>query len=89
MFIRDLAPGESLLIQPTALVYCDLSVTRHLHLEYPRTANTFGGWMRRYSYRTLWLRVVGPGRVAVQSVFEQPESHDSITRSSFATEVSW
>ncbi len=87
-FIRDLAEGETLLVQPTAVVYHDLSVRTHLHIEYPSSPG-FAGMFRRFTYRTLWLRLIGPGRVAVQSVFEQPESHESITTSSFATTKSW
>ena len=34
---------------------------------------------RRYSYRQVWLRLWGPGRVAVQSVFERPEDSGQIT----------
>ncbi len=34
-FIRDLAPGQTILIQPSALLYKDPSVQMHLHFEYP------------------------------------------------------
>ena len=37
-FVRDLAPGETLLVQPSALLYRDTSVQMHLHLEYPQLA---------------------------------------------------
>lgn len=87
-FVRDLKPGETLLVQPTSLIYSDLSVTMHLHIEYPNSPG-FGGMFRRFTYRTLWLRIIGPGRVAVQSVFEQPETHDSIQSSSYATQRNW
>lgn len=87
-FVRDLARGETLLVQPTSLIYRDLSVAAHLHLEYPNSPG-FGGMFRRFTYRTVWLRVVGPGRVAVQSLFEQPETHESIQSSSYATQQSW
>jgi uncharacterized protein (AIM24 family) len=86
-FIRDLAPGESLLIQPTALLYCDLSVNMHLHFEYPRFQKPT--WHSRYSHRYVWLRLTGPGRVAVQSVFERPEGSDQVSGGSYYTEHFW
>jgi uncharacterized protein (AIM24 family) len=86
-FIRDLAPGERILVQPSALLYRDLTVNVHLHLEYPQTQGFL--WSRSYDYRTVWLAAVGPGRVAVQSVFARPESAKSITRSSYATYRRW
>ena len=88
VFTRDLAPGETILIQPGALVYRDVGVQAHLHLEYPHGAGV--SWFRStYSYRTVWIRLIGPGRVAVQSVFERPENSERITNSSYATEQSW
>ena len=89
-FIRDLAPGETILIQPSSLLYCDGSVSMHLHLEYPQSSG--GGWFgysRSYEHRTVWLRVIGPGRVAVQSIFEKPESSEAITNHSPATSQRW
>lgn len=76
-FIRDLRAGEEICIQPSALLYKDLTVAMSLHLEYPRT----GGmqWYGNFSLRQVWLRLVGPGRVAVQSVFERPEGGELIT----------
>jgi len=68
VFLRDLAPGEALLVQPGALLYRDVSVSLHLHLEYPGGAQQVS-WFSSYSRRSIWLRLVGPGRVAVSSVF--------------------
>jgi uncharacterized protein (AIM24 family) len=86
-FIRDLAPGETICIQPSSLLYKDPTVGMQLHIEYPRAAGlSFSG---RYSYRQLWLRMWGPGRVAVQSVFERPESSNQITSHSPATTTAW
>jgi uncharacterized protein (AIM24 family) len=39
-FVRTLAPGQSILVKPTSVLYKDLSVGIQLHLEYP---NTGGG----------------------------------------------
>jgi uncharacterized protein (AIM24 family) len=86
-FIRDLAYGETICIQPSSLLYKDPSVGMQLHIEYPQSAGlTFSG---RYSYRQVWLRLWGPGRVAVQSVFERPEASNQITSHSPATTTAW
>jgi uncharacterized protein (AIM24 family) len=86
-FVRDLAPRESMLVQPSALLYRDLSVNMHLHLEYPHSQGMFS-W-RRYNYRSMWLRLIGPGRIAVQSVYQRPENAEPITSHSYATSRSW
>jgi uncharacterized protein (AIM24 family) len=86
-FIRDLGQGETILIQPSALLYRDLSVQMHLHLEYPHTQGL--SWGRRYSMRNVWLRLIGPGRVAVQSIFSRPENAEPITNNSPATAHHW
>jgi uncharacterized protein (AIM24 family) len=87
-FIRDLAPGESILIQPSSLLYRDLSVRMHLHIEYPQFQGT-GFWHSTYSHRYVWLRLSGPGRVAVQSIFERVEESERITDSSGHSTRAW
>jgi uncharacterized protein (AIM24 family) len=87
-FVRDLAPRETMLVQPSALLYRDLSVNMHLHLEYPNSPGLFS-WRRSYNYRSMWLRLIGPGRVAVQSVYQRPENAEPITSHSYATSRSW
>jgi uncharacterized protein (AIM24 family) len=87
-FIRDLAPGESILVQPSALLYRDLSVATHLHIEYPQYAGS-GFWSSSYSHRYVWLRLVGPGRVAVQSIFARVEESERITNSSGHSTRRW
>ncbi|GAA3283716.1 AIM24 family protein [Dactylosporangium vinaceum] len=86
-FLRDLAPGETILVQPGALLYRDVSVQMHLHLEYPRGAGTVS-WRSSFSQRNVWLRLIGPGRVAVSSVFHHT-SAERITRNSGATVQRW
>lgn len=86
-FIRDLAPGQTICIQPTALLYADPTVRMALHLEYPNQMGMM--WSRSYSYRQLWIRIEGPGRVAVQSVFDREEASEPITSHSYATETRW
>jgi len=46
------------------------------------------GW-GSYTNRTVWLRMWGPGRIAVHSVFERPESANNISSTSPATAQRW
>ncbi len=87
-FIRHLAPGETILVQPTALLFKDPTVSMQLHIEYPDT----GSWApwRAWSHRHLWLRLYGPGRVAVQSAYEHMEDNGrNISGHSGATQYQW
>lgn len=86
-FLRDLAPGETILVQPGSLLYKDISVDLHLHLEYPGNFRRLS-WSSSYDQRSVWLRLVGPGRVAVSSVFGHT-SAQSITRHSRASTMRW
>jgi len=86
-FIRDLGPGEHMLVQPGSLVYKDMSVRMYLHFEYPRGRYWFSS--ARYQCKTTWLTLTGPGRIAVQSVYERPELAGSVRRSSGATTQQW
>jgi uncharacterized protein (AIM24 family) len=81
-FIRDLQPGQSLLVQPSSFLYRDVSVRVNLHLEYPRNRG-FAFWNNRWSYRNISLRLQGPGRVAVQSIYQRPEDTEIIQRHSY------
>lgn len=85
-FFRDLGEGETMLVQPTALLYKDLSVQMQLHVEYPASSGGFSGMFNRYSHRKIWVRLIGPGRVAVQSMFEHEEESEPITGGSFTTQ---
>jgi uncharacterized protein (AIM24 family) len=82
-FIRDLKAGETICVQPTSLLYKDVGVGMALHLEYPQSQGL--SWGRSYQYRQVWLRLWGPGRVAVQSVFERPEGSQPISGTAPAT----
>jgi uncharacterized protein (AIM24 family) len=86
-FVRHLNPGQSILVKPTSLLFKDPSVQCQLHLEYPAgTWRSWSSWGERY----LWLRLYGPGRVAVQSAYEH--FHDNgrdIRRHSDATSQQW
>ena len=65
-FVRTLAPGESILVKPSAFLYKDTTVGLQLHFEHPRAGGvSFWRWGERY----LWLRITGPGKIAVQSAY--------------------
>jgi uncharacterized protein (AIM24 family) len=69
-FQRELAEGENILIKPPALLFKDPTVAMQLHVEYPSAGiRLWRSWGNRY----LWLRLWGPGRVAVQSSYERLE----------------
>jgi uncharacterized protein (AIM24 family) len=87
LFIRDLAAGATIRIQPGALVYKDPSVGMQLHSEYPNAGGL--SFQRRYSYRQVWLRLWGPGRLAIQSVFQRPEASNQISSHSPASTAAW
>lgn len=71
VFVRNLQPGQQIVIKPTSLLFKDPTVNMNLHLEYPgQVQQTF--W-RSWGNRYVWLRLTGPGRVAVQSHFEPME----------------
>jgi uncharacterized protein (AIM24 family) len=86
-FVRTLRKGETILIKPPALLYKDPSVAMQLHVEYPRAGVQF--W-RSWGNRYLWLRLWGPGRVAIQSAYEFMEDPGSgFTGTSGHTEYRW
>ena len=87
VLVRELAPGEALLVKPTALIFKDPTVGMQLHFEHPRTGfSLWGSWGNRY----VWLRLWGPGRVAVQSSFERIEGENAyMTSCSPATQQQW
>jgi uncharacterized protein (AIM24 family) len=88
VFVRDLAPGQTILVKPTSLIFKDPSVQMQLHFEHPNTGFSLGWgyWSNRY----YWLRLWGPGRIAVQSVFDRIEGENKrLTNCSPATEQRW
>jgi uncharacterized protein (AIM24 family) len=87
VFVRTLQEGQSILIKPTALIFKDPSVSMQLHFEHPNSG--WNLWMA-YIQRYLWLRVTGPGRVAIQSAFEPVEDNGrNIVSHSPATQHNW
>jgi uncharacterized protein (AIM24 family) len=87
VFVRRLAPNENILVKPTSLLFKDSTVQMQLHMETPR--GSMGFWSN-WNHRNLWLRVIGPGRIAVQSAFEPVEDNGrSITSSSPLTQQRW
>jgi uncharacterized protein (AIM24 family) len=87
VFVRRLQPGQTILVKPTALIFKDPTVNMALHFERPAAAwSMWGSWSNRY----MWLRLQGPGRVAVQSVFDKVEGEGgNISNWSPATEKRW
>jgi uncharacterized protein (AIM24 family) len=86
-FIRDLQQGERILVQPGGLIYKDRSVRMFLHFEYPHGQYWFSS--ARWQAKAVWLTLQGPGRVAVQSVFERPELAGSVRNTSGSTTQYW
>jgi uncharacterized protein (AIM24 family) len=70
VFLRDLDEGETILIKPPAMLYKDPSVAWQMHVEFPAAGMRF--W-RSWGNRYLWLRLWGPGRIAVQSSYDRLE----------------
>src|ERR1700733_3190879 len=92
VFVRDLAPGQTILVKPTALIFKDPSVQMQLHFEHPSAGFSLGfGWgSGSWSNRYYWLRLFGPGRIAVQSVFDKMEGENRrLSNCSAATEQRW
>jgi hypothetical protein len=58
-----------------------------LHFEYPHGAYWFSS--ARMQAKSAWLSLHGPGRVAIQSVFERPEMVGQVLRYSSATTQVW
>jgi uncharacterized protein (AIM24 family) len=86
-FVRGLAAGESILVKPTALLFKDTSVGMQLHMEHP--SGTWRSW-RSWGERYLWVRLHGPGRIAIQSAYDH--FHDpgsNLYRTSPATVWRW
>ena len=86
-FIRDLQQGERILVQPGGLIYKDRSVRMFLHFEYPHGQYWFSS--AKWQAKAVWLTLQGPGRVAVQSVFERPELVGSVRNTSGSTTQYW
>lgn len=63
------------------------TVRMFLHFEYPRGQYWFSS--ARWQAKTAWLTLQGPGRVAIQSVFEPPEMVGQVTNCSAATTQYW
>jgi uncharacterized protein (AIM24 family) len=87
-FIRDLADGESVLVSPASLLYWEDTVDLSLHLEFPYVP---GPHVRRVIWRSsrIWLRVCGPGRVAIDSACGQAEDARTADYESFASWQRW
>jgi uncharacterized protein (AIM24 family) len=70
VFLRDLAEGENTLVKPPALLYKDPTVAWQMHVEFPSAGiKLWKSWGNRY----MWLRLWGPGRIALQSSYDRLE----------------
>jgi uncharacterized protein (AIM24 family) len=67
-YVRDLADGEEVLIQPNALLYAEPSLDMKVHVEYPA-----GSPRPHY-----WVRLTGPGRAAIRSRYAEPPDPDGV-----------
>jgi len=77
VFVRVLEPGQTILVKPTALVFKDPTV--RMELYYEQSSSMLGGFFSSLSSSNrgyIWLRLTGPGRVAIQSVFDRIEGED-------------
>jgi uncharacterized protein (AIM24 family) len=86
-FQRLLAPGESILVKPSAFLFKDITVGLQLHFEHPANAGaSLWTWGERY----LWLRLTGPGKVAIQSAYGHThDPGDRIVDMSSSTRRQW
>jgi uncharacterized protein (AIM24 family) len=69
-FVRELADGETILVKPPSLLYADSTVALQMHVEFPHAGMKL--W-RTWGNRYLWMRLWGPGRVALQSSYDRLE----------------
>jgi uncharacterized protein (AIM24 family) len=78
VFVRDLAPGQVILLKPTALVFKDPTVQMELFYDSPGIGSILSlGSLMSATRGYLWLRLQGPGRVAIQSVFDRVEGEEN------------
>jgi uncharacterized protein (AIM24 family) len=90
VFVRHLGQNETILVKPTAFIFKDPSVRWELHFEHPAGSGNWALWTRSWTNRSIWLRLYGPGRIAIQSVFERLEGEGaSLANFSSATSVQW
>jgi uncharacterized protein (AIM24 family) len=90
VFLRRLETQQSFLIKPQTLLFKDSSVTMQLHVEEVRPKGALTRWTWPWLQRCCWLRVTGPGRVAIQSAYPKVEDRGGrLLSSSPATYQSW
>lgn len=88
VFRRDLHDGEEVLVKGAGLLYVDSGMPLTLHLEH---VTNRGGLFSSSRSRFAWVRVRGPGRIAIQSVHGHHEltSNRVVATADFATERTW
>jgi uncharacterized protein (AIM24 family) len=78
-FIRDLADGETVYVKPQALVWKDQSAQASLHSERMRDGQGF----------FMWVKLRGPGRVMIKSIFGFAGWRGTIVDSTPRTTHTW
>lgn len=75
IFVRNLQPNETILVKPTALLFKDTTVQMYLRIDTPASTG-WGSWgWSNWNQRYIWLRLQGPGRVAIQSAYKHLEEN--------------
>jgi len=85
-FMQELQESESILIHPNSLLFKSSNLEMSLHLETPGQSDSVGsifmggGLYGNYNIQqTIWIRLKGPGRIAIQSAFPPSETDYSST----------
>ncbi len=78
-FIRDLGEDDTILIKPEALVWKDQSVQVSLHTEKSNGGDGF----------FMWIKLSGPGRAVIKSIFGYAGWRGTIVDSSPRTRQAW
>ncbi len=78
-FIRDMTDDEVILIKPEALVWKDQSVHASLHTEKASGGNGY----------YMWIKLHGPGRAVIKSIFGYAGWEGSIVNSTPRTTHAW
>jgi uncharacterized protein (AIM24 family) len=78
-FVRDLSEDDTILIKPEALVWKDQSVRISLHTEKSNGGDGF----------YMWIKLSGPGRIVIKSIFGYAGWNGTIVDSSPRTRQTW
>ncbi len=79
VLVRTLDAGQSLLVAPESFVYSDIGVDIGLQVDHPHNAGWAWSRLGNRGTRYLWVRLTGPGRVAVTSACRREDPTHSIS----------